>query len=120
MRYWVYVFLLSLTNLAIADPETQAGQAVKDAAQASGHASGSAAHAIAASGQATSAIAAIPLSAMGGVLVSGGAVSIGVAGGSARAAGTPIGKPLKITEEAIITTPPDVALKSPKKSDTQN
>lgn len=94
-----------------AGEDAHAGQAIKNSAQASGHASASAAHSIVSSGQATSAISAIPLSVGGAALVSGGAVSIGAANESMRAATSPIGKPLKITDEAITTTPPNEALK---------
>lgn len=97
--------------LVYAGEDTHAGQAVRNSAEASGHASASAAHSIAASGQVTSAASAIPLSVGGAALVSGGAVSIGAANGSMKAAASPIGKPLKITEEAITTTPPNEALK---------
>ena len=120
MRYFVPLILIGLTQLAIAGPDTHAEQAVSEAAQASSHASGSAAHAIAASGQATSAIASIPLSATGVVLGTAGAVSVGAARGSARAASTPIGRPLPITDEAIIVMPPNEALKNPKKSENHN
>lgn len=94
-----------------AGEDTHAGQAVRNSTAASGHASASAAHSIAASGQVTSAASAIPLSIGGAALVSGGAVSIGAANESMKAAASPIGKPLKITDEAITTTPPNEALK---------
>lgn len=107
------------SGYVFAGSDTHAGQAVSDAAQASSHASASAAHSIAASGQVTSAASAIPLSIGGAALISGGAVSIGAANESMRAATSPIGKPLKITDEAITTTPPNEALKRKdgKKSD---
>lgn len=110
---------LTQSGQAFSGDDTHAGQAVNNAAQASGYASASAGHAIAASGQVTSAASAMPLSIGGAVLMSGGAVSIGAANDSMRAATSPIGKPLKITDEAIITTPPNEALKrnNEKKSD---
>lgn len=109
------VVLMSLplaVNQAVAG-ETDSGRAVHHSGQASGHASAGAAHGIAASGKATSAAVAIPLSAAGAALGSAGAVSAGSANQSMKAATSPIGTPLKITDEAIITVPPDEALKKP-------
>lgn len=107
----VAAFCIAQSSFVFAGDNTHAGQAVGNAAEASGHASASAAHSIAASGQVTSAASAIPLSIGGAALISGGAVSIGAANESMRAATSPIGKPLKITDEAITTTPPNEALK---------
>lgn len=109
-------------SLAYAGEDAHAGQAVKNSTAASGNASASAAHSIAASGRATSAASAIPLSMGGVAVVSGGAASIGVANQSMRAAAAPIGKPLKITDEAITATPPNEALKKTdeKKSDQKS
>lgn len=106
-------------SYVLAGEDTHAGQAASNAAQASGHASASAAHSIAASGQVTSAASAMPLSIGGTALISGGAASVGAANESMKAATSPIGKPLKITDEAITATPPNEALKRKdgKKSD---
>ena len=106
-------------NLALAADDTHAGKAVGNAGKASGNASASAAHSIAASGQVTSAIVAVPLSVGGAVLGSAGAVSAGAAHGSMKAASSPIGTPLVITDETITTMPPNEALKvkDKKKSD---
>lgn len=106
--------ILSNGGYAFAGENTHSGQAVKNSAQASGHASASAAHTIAASGQVTSAAIAVPLSIGGAALGSAGAVSAGMAHDSMKAATAPIGTPLEITEEAIITTPPNEALKKTK------
>lgn len=118
-----FLFILTLTlsfaSQAFAGEDTHAGQAVSNAGQASGHASASAAHSIAASGQVTSAAIAIPLSVGGAVLGSAGAVSAGAARGSANAATSPIGKPLEITDEAIITAPPNEALKNKKEEKSE-
>jgi|GEM_PF-999019 len=103
--------LLTPSSPIFAGEGTHAGQAVQESGQASVHASGSAAHAIAASGQATSAVSAVPLSIGGAVLGSAGAVSAQAARSLAKAATAPIGTPLDITEESIITTPPNEALK---------
>jgi hypothetical protein len=81
----------------------------------------SAAHAIVASGQVTSAASSVPLSVGGAVLGSAGAVSTGAAKDSLKAATSPIGKPLEVTEEAITTMPPNEALRAKKdqKSDKE-
>lgn len=99
---------------AIADDDTHARRAVKESLQSSGHASGSAAHSIAASGQVTSGVLAVPLSVGGAVLSTAGAVSISAASDLRRAATAPIGTPLKITDEVISSIPPDEALKAKK------
>jgi hypothetical protein len=84
--------------------------------RASGHASAAVAHGIAASGQVTSAALAVPLSAAGVVLGAAGSVSAAAARDLARTSSAPIGAPLEITDEAIITTPPNEALKASDKS----
>lgn len=101
---------------AIAADNTHSGQAVGNSARAGSHASASAGHSIAASGQVTSAASAIPLSIGGAALSVGGAVSVGVAQDSARAAASPIGTPLKITDETITVMPPNEALKVKKEA----
>lgn len=99
-------------NAFAGSEDTHAGRAVNEGIQTSGHASASAAHSIIASGQVVSAAAAVPLSIGGAVLVSGGLASVGAANGSAKAASAPIGTPLEITDEAIVTIPPNEALKT--------
>lgn len=113
------VAVLIQSGHAFAGDDTHGGQAVSNAVQASGHASASAAHSVAASGQVTSAASAMPLSIGGAVLISGGVASVGAAHGSMKAATSPVGKPLKITDESITVTPPNEALKrkDDKKSD---
>ncbi|MDR3368014.1 hypothetical protein [Rhodoferax sp.] len=101
---------------ALAQDTSQAGQAVTNALQASGHASASAAHSIAASGQLTSAAIAIPLMSAGAVAGSVGAASTGAAGESMRAATAPIGTPLEITDESITVMSPKEALKPKSQS----
>ncbi|MBI5277808.1 MAG: hypothetical protein HY854_15255 [Burkholderiales bacterium] len=91
---------------------TLSGAAVRDSVQASGHASASAAHAIAASGRATLGVLAIPLGISGTVSAAAGAASTAAAMDSARAANLPIGTPLEITDETITVTPPDQALRA--------
>ncbi len=94
---------------------THAGEAVKESVKASGAASKGSAHAIAASGQATSAASAAPL-LIGG---SAGAVSGKIGNDLMQSASQPIGKPLAITDEAITAgPPPDQVLKT--KTPAQN
>jgi len=96
---------------ASAADNTLSGQASTNAAQSGSHASASTGHAIAASGQVTSAASTVPLAISGAALGSGAAVSMGAAHGSAKAATSPIGPPLEITDETITVMPPNEALK---------
>lgn len=100
---------LSITGTAVASDNASG-----NAAQSGSHASASLGHSIAASGQVTSAASAIPLSVGGAALSVGGAVSIGAANDSAKAAASPVGKPLVITDEVITVMPPNEALKKKK------
>ncbi|MDR2239503.1 MAG: hypothetical protein LBE33_03590 [Zoogloeaceae bacterium] len=109
---FLLMLALGLVNSAFAGEDTHSGQAAKHSGAASANASGSAAHSIAASGQATSAVMAVPLSVGGVALSTAGAVSIGVAGGSMKAATASAGKPLEITDETITVIPPNEALKT--------
>lgn len=105
----IVCFLLNLTVLA-AD-STHAEEAVKKSAQASGNASASAAHSIAATGQITSAASAIPLKVVGSV----GAVSAKAGESLSNIANAPIGTPLVITDEVITAgPPPSEAMKAKK------
>jgi len=117
----IFILLLITGGPVFAGNNTHSGQAVQESAQASGHASASAAHSIVASGQVTSAASAVPLSIGGAVLGSAGAVSTGAAHDSMKAATAPIGTPLEVTDESITTMPPNEALKTKnvKKSDTK-
>ncbi|HET7832307.1 MAG TPA: hypothetical protein VFK88_05020 [Gallionella sp.] len=92
-------------NSASGQAVQAAGQAMQNASGFSVRASASVVHAIAASGQVTFAVSAIPLAV-------GGAVSGQLARDSINAANAPIGTPLPITDEIITITPPDVALKT--------
>ncbi len=107
-----FLAMSTLVDGALADDDSHAGRAVEEAVQTGSHASASAAHSIAASGQVTSAASAIPLSVGGAVAGSAGAVSAGAARDSMRAATAPIGTPLEITDEVITVVPPNEALKS--------
>jgi hypothetical protein len=87
---------------------THSGEAVKESGNAASAGSKSAAHAIAASGQVTSAASAVPLSVSGAV----GGASGQIGKDLMDAATGPIGKPLAITDETItVGPPPDQALK---------
>ena len=105
-----------LTALGFAAPAgaqstTNADIAVRQGSQASGLASGSAAHALAASGQASLGVSAVPLRASQGVAASGGVASGAAAQASANAANAPAGGPLPVTDQTITVIPPDQALK---------
>ncbi len=105
-----------LTALAFALPARAQGTsnadiAVRQGVQASGLASGSAAHSLAASGQASLAVSAVPLRASQGVAASGGAASGAAAQASVNAASAPAGGPLPVTDQTITVIPPDQALK---------
>jgi len=103
---------LAANSPAFAGDNTHSGQAIQHSGKANANTSGSAAHSVAASGQVTSAASAIPMAISGVALSAGAAVSLGAAQGSLKAAKAPIGAPLKITDEAITTTPPNEALKT--------
>jgi len=110
------VLVASIVLLAGSPPvfsgqDTHSGQAVRESGQASVHASASAAHALVASGQVTSAVSAVPLAIGGAALTSAGTASTGAAKSLQKAASAPAGTPLKITDESLVTVPPDEALK---------
>jgi hypothetical protein len=96
----------------LAQASEHAAAATTEGLLASGHASASAAHGVVASGQVTSAVAAVPLSVGAAALGSAAAATSAAAAGAAHAATVRIGAPLPVTEETIVTIPPDVALKS--------
>lgn len=98
---------LVCNHAAMADASLS-GQAIKSSANASLQASASFAHALAASGQATLAVSAIPFAIGGSV----SAVSGQIANDSMRAANAPIGTPLPITDEVLTIAPPDEALRT--------
>ena len=89
-----------------------AAQAVDNGVKGSGHASARAAHSIAASGQVTSGMMAVPLLASGAVAGSAGGASANAGATSLNAASMPIGTPLVVTDESITVMPPNQALKS--------
>ena len=85
--------------------------AARQASQASVMASGSAAHALVASGQTSFAVSAVPLRASQGMALSGAAVSGAAAQASINAANAPAWGPLPVTEETVTVMSPDRALK---------
>jgi hypothetical protein len=106
----LFIMLFSVNLFAV---DTHSGKAVEEAFKASGHASGSAAHSIAGSGQVTSAASAIPLAIGGSV----GAVSTEIAKELINAATAPVGAPLEISDESVTAGPPPdqaLATKKPK------
>lgn len=98
---------LVCNHAAMADASLS-GQAIKGSVNTSLQASTSFAHALAASGQATLAVSAIPFAIGGSV----GAVSGRIANDSMRAANAPIGAPLTVTDEVLTIAPPNEALKT--------
>lgn len=107
-----FIVVCSLFGSTVyAAESTHAEEAVKKSAQASGNASASAAHSIAATGQVTSAASAIPLKAVGSV----GAVSAKAGESLSNVANAPIGKPLEVTDEVITAGPPPSEAIKPKK-----
>lgn len=103
---------------------SESGRAVNESVAASGHMSGSVAHALAASGQVAFAVSAVPI---GLSVLGAGAVIVGIesVGESAkRAAAQPIGSPLPVCDETVSaavpkTPPPNQALK-PRQPQTAN
>lgn len=113
---FAFTLVLPFSNIVYASGDTHSGQALRHSGAASANASSAAAHSVAGSAQVTSAAIAIPLSVGGAVLSSAGAVSTGLANESMRAATAPAG-PLDITDEVIVSMPPDVALKTKKQEE---
>jgi len=101
------------TAQALANPAEHAERAVQAGATASGNASASAGHSLAASGQVTSAVLAVPLMATGVLATGVGSVAAQSGQGLMDAASRPIGEPLPITQENLSVMPPDMALKKP-------
>lgn len=90
---------------------THSGKAIEEAGKASSHATGSAAHGVIASGQTTSAAAAVPLAIAGAA----GAVSAKISKELMDAAKAPVGTPLEITDESVTAGPPPNEALSPDK-----
>ena len=114
MKSFKYQFpVLVLSVLISASAYAQSGNARKalnESGQASTNAVNSAGHGILASGQVTSAVVAVPLSAGGAVLGAAASVANGMANAAINAAAEPIGQPLPVTDHVITTMPPSEAL----------
>ena len=98
---------------ALANPAEHAERAVQTGTNASGNASASAGHSLAASGQVTSAVLAVPLMAAGVVATGVGSVAAQSGQGLMDAASRPIGEPLPVTQENLSVMSPDMALRKP-------
>lgn len=109
---WLAIGLAALAFNAQAQNDSHIDRAIQASGRASANLSISAAHSIAASGQAVSAIAAVPLLSAGVVSGASAAVSLDAANASVNAANAPIGTPLPITNEVITVIPPNEALKA--------
>lgn len=104
----------SLTcSLTLANPAQQAEKAVRAGGQASGNASASAGHSLAATGQLASGVIATPVLASGVVAVGAGSAAVQAGGSLMDAASRPIGKPLPVTDETVSILPPNKALQKP-------
>jgi hypothetical protein len=111
--------LVLVSPFAQAD-DTYSGQAVKETAKAgtlgsaaASHASAGAANALISTGQVTSAVAAIPLSAGAAVTMSAGAAMAGGAAALGKAAMAKPGAPLPVSNESVTSMTPDQALRKP-------
>ena len=104
----IFILLIASAGTCFAGG-TPGGRALDESARASWHASAGLAHGIVASGQAVSAVAAVPFAIAGSV----GGVSTEVANGLVDAATAPVGCPLPVTDETVTAgVAPNEALKS--------
>jgi len=100
------VLALLTSSFSLAGPNS--GQAIIESGQASMHSSAASVHTVIGSGQAVSAVAAMPFALSHGI----GEVSGEIADNLLDAATTPIGVPLTITDETVtVGPPPDLALR---------
>ena len=106
-------YLSLWTVSAAADPVKHAEHAVQASGRASGNASASAGHSLAATGQLASGVIATPILASGIVTVSIGSAAKQVGGSVMDSASRPIGKSLPITDETVSILPPNKALHQP-------
>jgi len=100
---------------AFANPAEQVNQAVQAGGRASGNASASAGHSLAATGQLASGVIATPILASGVLAIGAGSAAVQAGGSLMDAASRPIGTPLPITDETISVLPPNKALQTPNK-----
>jgi hypothetical protein len=108
----VCALVLCASN-AMANPAEEASQAIRAGGRASGNASASAGHSLAATGQLASGVVATPLLASGAVAVGVGSAALQAGGSLMNAATSPIGTPLPVTDETVSILPPNKALQQP-------
>lgn len=104
---------LTVCVAALATPAEQAEKAVQAGGRASGNASASAGHSLAATGQLTSGVIAMPVLASGTVAVGAGSAAVQAGGSLMDAASRPMGQPLPVSDETISILPPNKALQKP-------
>ena len=98
------------TLVASANPAEHAEKAVRTAGRASGNASASAGHSLAATGQLASGVVATPIMASGAVATGAGSAAMQAGGALMDSARRPIGTPLPVTDETISILSPNQAL----------
>jgi hypothetical protein len=104
----LYGCLAVLTNSALA--EDHATQALNESGQASGHSAGSTAHALVTSGQAATAVVAVPMVSGVAAVGASGMTGQALAHGSQKSAAAPAHAPLPVTREVLTIAPPNQAL----------
>ena len=115
----VLIGCLSLWAAAVmANPEEHIDQAVRSGGRASGNASASAGHSLAATGQLASGVVGVPILASGVVTIGAGSVAAQAGSTLMNSANYPIGKPLPVTNETVSVLPPNKALQ--KSAPTEN
>ncbi len=92
-------------------PAATAGESIGTASDASGHASAAVTMGVAASGQATLGVLAVPMLSVGAIGNGVGASGTTLGNASAAAAGLPASGPLPLTDKTITVTSPSEALK---------
>lgn len=106
-------FAYAPSSTVMANPAEQAEKAVQSGTRASGNASASAGHSLAATGQLTSGVIATPVLTSGVIAAGAGSAAIQAGGSLMDAASRPIGKPLPVTDETLSILPPNKALQKP-------
>lgn len=101
------------TSVASANPAEHAEKAVQAGGRASGNASASAGHSLAATGQLTSGVIATPIMASGAIAAGAGSAAMQAGGALMDSARRPISTPLPVTDETISILPPNKALQKP-------
>jgi hypothetical protein len=112
MNYRIFIATLTACIVTCHMPYASAADSIQNAIGASKHAIQAVTMGIAASGQATLGVLAVPMLSVGAVGTAIGAASTAAGQGSAAIAGLPSGGPLPITDKTITVTSPAEALKS--------